>query len=46
MRAETGSGPRTPVCWASMSMVSRRSAGAQNLDELGDKVEPAPGSEC
>ena len=49
MRAETGSGPPTPACWASMSMVSRASEpcgwGGGGWGVRG-KVEPALGSEC
>lgn len=52
MRAETGSGPPTPACWASMSMVSRGAGWNPECVCVGGggggevEVEPTPGSEC
>lgn len=45
MRAETGSGLPTPVCWASTSTVSNEASSQNPLGGLGKQVEPVLGSE-
>ena len=43
MRAETGSGPPTPACWASMSMVSRGRGPRNPAGEVRGQGAALPG---